>query len=355
MSFKTLIPESFSGDPVHIWSIVLVFLVIIAGAILPVPVLRSKIEAIEALEKSDRPSEWSSGGPSENTPENTLSGASAVLLDLQYGQSAKTSSQNQSVSVKDAYLIDSSGPLANVKSGENGVIKYKAEKGDTLGDIAVRFNISIETIRWANPSLKNLLRAGSELVILPVSGIFYSVKTDDSLESVASRFRISPDLIVKYNPNFQKIFDEPGASVILPHAKPPREIATSASRSLPDLKHYFILPARGWNWGELHYENAVDIADKCGSPIYASAEGLVVEESSGSYWNEGYGNYIEIEHPNSVKTRYAHTKENLVRVGDYVAQSDKISLIGNTGKTHGVTGCHLHFEVLGAKNPFAVK
>ena len=353
MSFKSLISSSFSDDPAHIWSILLVFSITIVGIALPSSALYSKIDAPE---KSNRPSEWSSGGPSENAPENTLSGASGVLLDLQYDQNIEDSSQNQNSSIKDAYLVDSSGPLASAASSENGVIKYKIEKGDTLGEVATRFNVSLETIRWANPSVKNLLRAESELTILPVSGIFYATRSGDSLESVASRFQISPDLIVKYNSDFQKIFDEPGNSVILPYAKPQRGAAVSfAVKSLPNLKNYFILPARGWNWGELHNENAVDIADKCGSPIFASAEGLVMEESSGGYWNQGYGNYILVEHPNGVKTRYAHTEKNLVRVGDYVAQGDKISLIGATGKTHGVTGCHLHFEVLGAQNPFAVK
>ncbi|MBI2604018.1 MAG: M23 family metallopeptidase, partial [Candidatus Harrisonbacteria bacterium] len=42
-----------------------------------------------------------------------------------------------------------------------------------------------------------------------------------------------------------------------------------------------------------------------------------------------------------------------VSVGDYVAQGDIIGYIGNSGNTHGPTGCHLHFEVMGARNPFA--
>jgi len=117
----------------------------------------------------------------------------------------------------------------------------------------------------------------------------------------------------------------------------------------------YILPARGWNWGILHDFNAVDIADACGKPIYASYEGLVIEESDDNFWNNGYGNYILIEHPNNTKTRYAHTLKNLVKVGDYVLQGQQIALIGNSGNTHGLSGCHLHFEVYGAKNPFAIR
>jgi len=117
----------------------------------------------------------------------------------------------------------------------------------------------------------------------------------------------------------------------------------------------FVLPARGWNWGILHDFNAVDIAAACGNSVYAAEEGLVVEVISDNSWNNGYGNYIVIEHPKNIKTRYAHTLKNLVKVGDYVLKGQQIALIGNSGNTHGASGCHLHFEVYGAKNPFAIR
>lgn len=116
---------------------------------------------------------------------------------------------------------------------------------------------------------------------------------------------------------------------------------------------YFILPSAGLNWGGLHYDNAVDFADLCGRPIWAAAEGLVIEEFSNNRWNSGYGNYILIEHPNGTKTRYAHTLKNSASLGDYVGQGEQIALVGNTGNAKGATGCHLHFEVIGGQNPFA--
>ena len=122
----------------------------------------------------------------------------------------------------------------------------------------------------------------------------------------------------------------------------------------PDLGKYLTIPAAGWNWGQLHNYNAVDIANTCGTPVYAAAEGLVSESRQGS-WNEGYGSYVIIKHPNNVLTKYAHNRKNLVSVGQYVLRGDLIAYVGNTGNTHGPTGCHLHFEVKGAKNPFAKK
>ncbi len=118
--------------------------------------------------------------------------------------------------------------------------------------------------------------------------------------------------------------------------------------------NYFIMPTTGWNWGQLHEYNAVDIANNCGTPIYAAAEGLVIESVSNG-WNEGYGNYIKIEHPNRTITVYGHLSKNIASSGKYVFQGDLIAYMGNTGNTHGPTGCHLHFEVRGAKNPLANK
>ena len=193
---------------------------------------------------------------------------------------------------------------------------------------------------------------GTLLAIPPVDGVLYEVRSGDSLESVAAKFRVRTKAIAEYNAGFQKLLDAPGANLVIPHGKP---LSSISEKNLPDMKHYFALPARGWNWGMLHFENAVDIADKCGSPIYASAEGLVTESSADGSWNDGYGNLVIIEHPNGTETRYAHIQESFVTIGDYVSQGTKIAAIGSTGNTHGPTGCHLHFEIVGAKNPFALR
>ncbi|MBI4994017.1 M23 family metallopeptidase [Candidatus Wolfebacteria bacterium] len=112
-------------------------------------------------------------------------------------------------------------------------------------------------------------------------------------------------------------------------------------------------PTIGWNWGQLHAFNAVDIANSCGTPVYAAFEGFVMEESIDNNWSGGYGNYIRIEHPNNIQTLYAHLEKATVSTGQYVKSKELIGYMGNTGNTHGPTGCHLHYEVHGAKNPLA--
>lgn len=250
------------------------------------------------------------------------------------------------VLVDSAAVFGSGAPLANILPNRDGLIIYKVKKGDNLSKIAANFGISLNTILWANNGLRtNLIRPGQEIVILPVSGVLHQRSEGESLESIASTYGVSVDQILRYN-------DPSADTLIIPGAKPTRRSRPISSAGLPELRGYFITPTTGWNWKRLHPKNAVDIANACGTPVYAAADGLVIQESH-SGWNSGYGNFIDIEHPNGVITRYSHTQKNIVSKGDYVVQGDLIAYIGNTGKTHGPTGCHLHFEVHGAKNPFA--
>ena len=264
---------------------------------------------------------------------------------------------NAVVFIESAAAVGTTHPFSNVIPTRYGLLKYKVREGDTLSSIAAEFLVSLETIKWANLNIGSVITPGQELIILPVSGILYEVQEEDSLEGIASRYRIDPELIKKYNEEYQKLLESPKEMIVLPYAKPINRWAyiNQYRKNLPNMDEFFSLPARGWNWGELHYYNAVDIAAACGNSIYASAEGLVMRESDENRWNDGYGNYILIEHPNGTKTRYSHTLKNFVGVGDYVLQSDEIAFIGNSGNTHGPTGCHLHFEVQGAQNPFAVR
>lgn len=257
-----------------------------------------------------------------------------------------------------AFIIDQTSVLlsANPEHGglevRDGIVVYKVQKGETLSIIAAKFGVSLNTIYWANKGVgQKALRIGQEIKVLPISGIFHEVQPDETLESIAARYGITESRIAKYNKGIRGRELAIGENIIVPDAKP-QQALTARRTSLPEFPGYYTLPTTGWNWGKLHNHNAVDIANSCGTPIYASAEGLVVTIGSQNNWNEGYGGYVVIEHPNSTKTKYAHTDRNAVAVGDYVLQGDTVGYIGNTGLTHGITGCHLHFEVLGARNPF---
>lgn len=249
-----------------------------------------------------------------------------------------------------AVVSDSPSSLTNAVPTREGLFVYKVKKGDTLSEIASNFNVSLRTILWANPFIRrSFIREGQEILILPVTGVLHQIEEGETLESIASLYNINSQEIEKFNPHLQQAIQSPYGRLVIPYAKPLKK--SNRGPFLPDLGKYFELPTLGWNWGILHGYNAVDISNRCGTPIYASAEGLIVEAKQG--WNLGYGNYLKIEHPNRTFTLYAHLGEFLKEKGEYVAKGEEIALMGNTGQAHGPTGCHLHFEVHGAKNPFA--
>lgn len=92
----------------------------------------------------------------------------------------------------------------------------------------------------------------------------------------------------------------------------------------------------GQRWGRLHA--GVDIAAPAGTPVVASASGTVTYSGSMS----GYGNIVVVQHANGIATAYAHNTENLVGVGQAVAQGETIATVGCTGSCFGD---HVHFEV----------
>jgi murein DD-endopeptidase MepM/ murein hydrolase activator NlpD len=151
---------------------------------------------------------------------------------------------------------------------------------------------------------------------------------------------------------------DPGISIIVPPTANANDVADPGveTSTLPNFNSNFIMPTKGYDYGILHNYNAVDIANACGTPVVAAAGGVVVPdpnipETAGG-WNGGYGNFVLIQHTfgNEVSTRYAHLEQVLVQIGDVVKQGQEIGLMGETGDANG---CELHFEVIGAQNPFA--
>lgn len=134
-------------------------------------------------------------------------------------------------------------------------------------------------------------------------------------------------------------------------APKPAVTAPKYAKSTVPASNWLIVPASGKDWGRIHASNGVDVANVCGTPIYAAAAGRIIL-SDGIGWNGGYGKYIQIQHPSGVVTLYAHASQLLVGVGEEVAQGQLIAIMGTTGRS---TGCHLHFEVRGASNPLAGK
>ena len=238
------------------------------------------------------------------------------------------------------------------------IVEYIVESGDTLSSVAAKFDISLETILWANDlTSKSIIKIGQKLIILPVSGVIYHVKNGDTLGEIAETYKGETEGIVIINElsSAEDIFV--GDILIIPGGKmpPPPKKTYYAIPQVPLGSSSFFCPHADCEITQwLHWYNAIDFGGKCGDPIYAAAGGIVQKVKYG--WNGGAGNYVRVLHPNGVVTGYGHISSSLVAVGQKVSQGEMIALIGGKPGTTGAgisTGCHVHFSVHGARNPFA--
>lgn len=244
------------------------------------------------------------------------------------------------------------------------IVEYIVEPGDTLSSITEQFNISLNTVLWAN-NLKqsSLLKVGQKLTIPPVSGAVYHVKSGDTVSAISQKYKAKAEEIISFNElsNESDIFV--GDILIIPNGVMPQTAVPSTYTLTPLPSSYFICPIASpcrITQG-LHWYNAVDFSHgTCGEPIYAAAGGIVLRvnlTNSASRWAyEGAGNHLTILHPNGVVTFYGHLLASMVSPGDQVSQGQIIALMGGQPGTPGAgksTACHVHFGVSGARNPFA--
>lgn len=91
-------------------------------------------------------------------------------------------------------------------------------------------------------------------------------------------------------------------------------------------------------YGRRHFHKGIDLAAPNGTPIYATADGIVTFAGT----CKGYGKFIKINHQNGYKTGYAHMSRMVVKTNAKVKKGDLIGYVGSTGTS---TGNHLHYEV----------
>lgn len=245
---------------------------------------------------------------------------------------------------------------------------YTVRNGDTLSGIADMFEVSVNTIVWANEIKGGVIHEGDVLVILPVTGVQHKVVKGETIESVAKKYQSTVRDVASYNNIAEDAALAVGQSIIIPNGKiAPKPAAPTNSTKIkniasgktkqsylggagPALSGYYSWPLEGGILTQdIHGWNGVDFGAPKGTPIYAAAEGTVVIAKANGGWNGGYGNYVVVQHSNGTQTLYAHASSVLVTVGETVSKGQMIARVGMTGLS---TGMHLHFEVRGAANPF---
>jgi len=238
------------------------------------------------------------------------------------------------------------------------IVEYEIQSGDTISSIAQKFGLRTNTILWANNlSSFSLIRPGDTLTILPTDGVLHTVKSGENLSYLAQRYSVATQEISDYNNvradslSINQKLIIPGASRVktptrttTPSPTPtptPTPTPSPTPSPAPSTPGKMVWPTEGhritqyFSWRH----KGLDVANKTGTPIYASEAGVV--EYSG--WSTGYGNNILIDHGGGKKTRYAHMSRLFVSVGQSVGRGAHIAAMGSTGWS---TGPHLHFEVI---------
>ncbi len=267
-------------------------------------------------------------------------------------------------------LIDFKTSISEKPRSE--IIEYEVKSGDTVSQIAEKFGISPDTIKWANNlSSVESVKPGDELRILPVTGVAHTVKEGDTLELVGKKYSADPQAIMDFP--FNDVPDDlklrVGQILIVPEGQPPEVKIRPRIRPQPQYiaqngpsSPSFSAPGGGsFMWPTVTagisqyfawYHPGIDMPNRSFPPIVASDGGVVTV--AGWPDNYGYGNRVVIDHGNGYQTVYAHLSNIYVSAGQNISKGQTLGQMGSTGRS---TGSHLHFEIRYkgiAVNPLAI-
>lgn len=232
------------------------------------------------------------------------------------------------------------------------VIEYTVAQGDTLSEIAIKFGVSVDTIRWENNLNRNhVLKPGQKLLILPVSGVRHKVRKGETIYSIAKKYDAEPQAMVDFP--FNSFADDEvfalavGQEIIVPEGvldEPQPVVQRVVPQVVPNTvsgSGQFMWPTvgritQGYAW----YHQAIDVANRESPNIVAADSGRVTV--AGWPDNSGYGNRVVVDHGNGYVTLYAHLSQIYVKQGQYVNRGEPLGRMGTTGRS---TGIHLHFEI----------
>ncbi|MGL6154046.1 peptidoglycan DD-metalloendopeptidase family protein [Cetobacterium sp. SF1] len=249
--------------------------------------------------------------------------------------------------------VDNKDSLEELEPAEKIIsnIGYKIQPGDTIYDLAKKYNTTSEYI-FANNKEKNLkiLKVGEEIEIPSEPGIFYKVQKGDSYYSLEKEFNVTEETIKNDN-GVEELMA--GDTIFLREPKIKKsfrdrindfESKYSFGKSFfqNPLNKMFITSSFGMRdhpvLKRILRHGGLDLRARMGTEVMAAYSGVVTYAGRAGT----YGNLVIIKHKNGYETRYAHLSKVEVRVGQRVNTRQFIALSGETGR---VTGPHLHFEI----------
>jgi len=210
-------------------------------------------------------------------------------------------------------------------------ISYRAQNLEMAATVKkysdefTEWNSTVETLKLAGNDFRQLFSLGSKEEVLE--------------EAVDMDFTGSPDLPDLIE-ELQKMRQE--VKEINEYLQMQKDVYVSTPKGYP-VSGYRLTSTYGMRPdpmdGVRKFHSGVDLACNQGTPIHATADGIV----SHSGWTTDSGYVVVLEHGLGFSTIYAHNKSNAVKVGQQVRRGDLIGHVGSTGRT---TGPHVHYEVL---------
>jgi len=140
--------------------------------------------------------------------------------------------EDSSIFSKESGFIKSNSTLDDTRdvSGTSKLLSYTIQEGDSLGSIASKFNVSMNSVIWANNlSINSVLHPNVVIKIPPVTGLVYIVAKGDTIESLAKKYKVTTDKIINQNKLASKQDLLIGQEILIPGAikiAPPKPIIT---------------------------------------------------------------------------------------------------------------------------------
>lgn len=313
--------------------------------------------------------------PDSTAPQKLVKTLSVSAQDASKGTKSKMSRvesvgfvekvSTPSAQVDPSQIISEAEAYKMVTEGKDTPTTYTVQKGDTVSQIAARFDISQDELYANNPEISETkLQIGTELTVTvpkplltvsTVEKVTENVVTEPQIEyrtdssMLAGKTKVIREgksglkqmsyMLTKHNG--EPIINEwLGQTVITPSVS---KIVVRGTKVVTGVgSGNFIWPVSnptvtspfGTRWGRMH--KGIDIVGN--RTIMAADDGVVTFVGV----KNGYGNVMIVDHKNGYETLYGHLKGFSVKQGAVVEKGQAIAIMGNTGES---TGTHLHFEI----------
>jgi N-acetylmuramoyl-L-alanine amidase len=132
------------------------------------------------------------------------------------------------LSVVGDVVVSKPQAVATALKSKKDIRQYVVVAGDNVGNVAAKFNVTSDSIRWSNSLTGDNLTIGNKLWIPPVNGIVYTVKAGDNPDTLSQKYKSTKEQIIAYNDaeiNGLKV----GEVIILPGGQQPAPVRSTYS------------------------------------------------------------------------------------------------------------------------------